>query len=197
MIEELDNEISELYTRMGCQDVHRALVDRGHYVTQRDVTKRIKDLGLMRRSGFPIGGRPRQFYTQRACEICCLLYTPRSGTQKFCRRCVPNGDRRAQGVASLYGINKLQFDEMLSMQHDACAICHEPFVDMNSKHIHVDHDHKTNVVRGVLCHRCNHALGLMKDNPTALRQAATYLETHEEKQKQLSRVADRQSRRQA
>lgn len=40
----------------------------------------------------------------------------------------------------------------------------------------MDHVHKTNVYRGVLCHRCNAALGLFRDSASLLREAANYLE---------------------
>ena len=185
-IEELKSEIAELYSRMSCQNVHRTLVARGHFITQDEVMKCLRDLGVMRRPGFLIGGRPRKFYNERTCKICHLDYVPRAGTQKFCQRCVPIGDRKAMGLASVYNISKHHFDMMLSQQHNACAICHDSFVDMSPQHVHVEHDHKTGAVRGILCRMCNHALGLMKDNPSSLRTAATYIETHEEKQKQLS-----------
>lgn len=40
----------------------------------------------------------------------------------------------------------------------------------------MDHDHITGALRGLLCNFCNRALGNMRDNPVALRQAADYLE---------------------
>jgi len=42
--------------------------------------------------------------------------------------------------------------------------------------LHHDHDHKTNKWRGWLCRGCNLAIGLVKDNPTILRDLANYLE---------------------
>lgn len=44
---------------------------------------------------------------------------------------------------------------------------------------HIDHDHQTGAIRGVLCSYCNTALGLMGDDPTRLEAAARYLRTHE------------------
>lgn len=56
-----------------------------------------------------------------------------------------------------------------------CDICG---IVKNGKHVrfHMDHVHKTNVYRGVLCHRCNAALGLFRDSASLLREAANYLE---------------------
>lgn len=42
--------------------------------------------------------------------------------------------------------------------------------------LHLDHDHKSGRIRGVLCHQCNRALGFFKDDPQLLRKAADYLE---------------------
>lgn len=40
---------------------------------------------------------------------------------------------------------------------------------------HVDHDHTTGVVRGLLCFSCNKALGMLGDNETAMRRAVAYM----------------------
>lgn len=74
-----------------------------------------------------------------------------------------------------YGITKEQFDDMLSAQNNACAICgtSEP---RGRGAFHVDHCHETQNIRGLLCNLCNTGLGRFKDNPAALRKAALYLE---------------------
>ena len=45
-----------------------------------------------------------------------------------------------------------------------------------SKDVHLDHDHATDQVRGLLCRNCNLGLGSFKDSPELLRRAAFYLE---------------------
>lgn len=52
-----------------------------------------------------------------------------------------------------------------------CAICGE----VPDAPLCIDHDHKTGRVRGLLCSRCNLALGLVRDDPATLRRAAAYL----------------------
>jgi hypothetical protein len=60
--------------------------------------------------------------------------------------------------------------ERLNLQFDRCPICWKPDPE------HVDHDHKTGKVRGILCFNCNGGLGQFRDDPAALRRAAEYLE---------------------
>lgn len=73
---------------------------------------------------------------------------------------------------SKYNIDKQQFLQMLQEQNNCCAICSKDFAD-NSPN--VDHDHKTGLVRGLLCRKCNTALGLFADDIDSLRAAIDYL----------------------
>jgi hypothetical protein len=73
-----------------------------------------------------------------------------------------------------YGITLEQYKQMIVDQDDKCAIC---LTDKpgGKGNWHVDHDHDTRVVRGLLCTNCNLGLGNMKDNIQALQNAAVYL----------------------
>lgn len=62
---------------------------------------------------------------------------------------------------------------MLEAQKGACSICALPFQSL--KTTHVDHDHKTGTLRGLLCQKCNNALGLFDDEPERLNRAKEYL----------------------
>lgn len=77
-----------------------------------------------------------------------------------------------------YGITLDDFEDMLKAQDNSCAICKNEFnpTDTAYQGAYVDHCHETGVVRGLLCHNCNFAIGYMKDNPQRLRAAANYLE---------------------
>jgi len=73
----------------------------------------------------------------------------------------------------LYGLTHGQLLELLAAQHGVCAICSE---QMTEATLHVDHDHNTGAVRGLLCPKCNAALGFLSDSPARLRAALVYLE---------------------
>lgn len=63
---------------------------------------------------------------------------------------------------------------LLMEQLGLCAIC-EVSVSVASKRYHLDHDHDTGEIRGVLCHGCNVGLGCFKDDPRRLLKAVDYL----------------------
>lgn len=72
-----------------------------------------------------------------------------------------------------FGITKDHWQKMLTSQNGACAICRKIFD--RSDNTHVDHDHQTGRVRGLLCRKCNFAVGLLSDDPGTFDRAAKYL----------------------
>lgn len=83
-----------------------------------------------------------------------------------------------------YGITVEDYDRMLAEQGGLCATCRRPSTQVHAKSgklrdLAVDHDHKTNAVRGLLCTDCNVVLGLVEDNPDRLRVLIDYLERHQ------------------
>lgn len=77
-----------------------------------------------------------------------------------------------------FGITIQQRDAMLAAQGGKCKGCGSDTPNWKGDW-HVDHCHKTNKVRGILCHNCNTALGRVKDSPDVLRNLARYLESNE------------------
>lgn len=72
-----------------------------------------------------------------------------------------------------YGISKLEYENLLNAQDGKCAIC-----SCAPKRFHVDHNHKTRKLRGLLCSNCNRGIGHLQDNPEVLRKAVEYLERY-------------------
>ena len=66
------------------------------------------------------------------------------------------------------------YDRLLAEQEGVCAVCQGPHVGSGGR-FHVDHDHETGVVRGLLCGPCNTGLGQFKDSSLVLSQAMNYL----------------------
>jgi hypothetical protein len=75
-----------------------------------------------------------------------------------------------------YNISADEFDLMLDAQGGGCALCGVRPKRLAS--LHVDHDHETGAVRGLLCIGCNQGLGQFRDDPELLRAAAEYVERH-------------------
>lgn len=76
-----------------------------------------------------------------------------------------------------YGITYNDYKDMYAEQNGECAICksHYTLEGYKSEKLHVDHCHSTGKVRGLLCHKCNTALGLLKDNTQNLLNAIDYI----------------------
>lgn len=72
-----------------------------------------------------------------------------------------------------YGLSPADYARMLADQGGTCAICRNP--PRLTRGLDVDHDHAAGQVRGLLCHSCNLALGIFKDDPNLVRAALSYL----------------------
>lgn len=81
---------------------------------------------------------------------------------------------------TLFGITLAEYEQLSVKQEHKCAICGEPEVAVHratnvTNKLSVDHDHATGVVRGLLCNRCNTAIGSFRDSIELLRKAMVYL----------------------
>jgi len=74
-----------------------------------------------------------------------------------------------------FGISTSIYNDILAEQYGVCAICGAKYSDKKNRRLHVDHDHVTDKVRGLLCSNCNTGLGNFKDNPELLQLAIDYL----------------------
>jgi hypothetical protein len=83
----------------------------------------------------------------------------RESNRAATRRCLYGTDGTAEWLA----------------QGGLCGICTRDLRRLPHKLRHVDHDHKTGVTRGWLCHGCNTGLGGFKDDPSRLKAAVKYL----------------------
>lgn len=77
--------------------------------------------------------------------------------------------RRAQNIKSRYGLSLEDVERMRQEQGGRCAIC-QKYLDR----FHIDHEHSSGAVRGLLCHRCNTVIGGL-DDKDFLRRVLAYL----------------------
>jgi hypothetical protein len=102
--------------------------------------------------------------------------TAKDGLQAWCKDCLVERAR-------CYNLRVLceKFNQppevIAALQRGPCAICGTDIPGGNGS-FHVDHNHKTGVIRGSLCQACNVALGHFKDDPGLLRRAADYVDTN-------------------
>lgn len=75
-----------------------------------------------------------------------------------------------------HGIEPEDYERMHTEQNGVCAIClQEAPINVQHQRLVIDHCHTTGKIRGLLCHKCNQALGLFKDNVNYLANAIEYL----------------------
>lgn len=83
----------------------------------------------------------------------------------------------ASRIKSKYGLTDVEHARMFAEQNGLCWICRDP---KRSSRDHgtglvIDHDHATGEVRGLLCSRCNAAIGMLDDNPHWINRASQYI----------------------
>jgi hypothetical protein len=142
----------------------------------------------------------RKSYTTDTHKWCnrCRLWLPHSafykvadksrpyGLSGYCRDCCRGSQspvlQRASAFKRRYGITLAGYNALLEKQGGVCAICHQPQRETHKNGkaymLAVDHDHSTGKVRGLLCNKCNQALGALSDSVTLLQRAIDYLTQH-------------------
>lgn len=111
-----------------------------------------------------------EFYRRRA---------RRRGYSSECKGChkgVPRYEdveaRRDRTLRRRYGITAAEYDRLLTEQGGRCVLCQR---EPDESRLHVDHDHETGRVRGLLCFHCNTTLGWLER--VGLSRVAAYAAT--------------------
>ena len=76
-------------------------------------------------------------------------------------------------VRKYFGVTDVEYMQMYNDQEGKCPICK---VTLDRHSANLDHDHIYNLVRNLLCNKCNLAIGLLQDSPSIARSLADYLE---------------------
>lgn len=87
-------------------------------------------------------------------------------------RAVQAAATRRYSLKRNFGLTEAAYDAMLEGQGYVCAICQSP---PGKRRLAVDHDHQTGAIRGLLCFKCNMAVGFLSDSPERAAATAAYL----------------------
>lgn len=132
--------------------------------------------GFMRRSP---GGLMSQF-TKLPCNRCEGKKGPKYIDRKYCGRCLVQIKKErsrgahARAIFTRYGITGEDYNRLYEFQQGKCALCR--WATGKTRRLSVDHDHRTGLVRGLLCRPCNDLLGFIRDNPEYFRRGIDYLD---------------------
>ena len=117
-----------------------------------------------------------------------VLLSERKYRERIKLRLGVEGIRKRQKKYNLWSKFRLTLEEytrLADLQLGVCAICgHPPSGTEKEKYLHVDHDHSTGKVRGLLCRICNNALIALETNPEWGIRASAYLLRHQKERLQ-------------
>lgn len=117
-------------------------------------------------------------YVSSVCKPCVSLRNKSARAKERRAELRGLGGPRNRELKREYGITLEDYGAVLEQQGFGCCVCgRKDSGHSKHKNFSVDHDHKTGIVRGLLCSPCNHAIGLLGDDPQRIRAAANYLET--------------------
>ena len=114
-------------------------------------------------------GKNRRNGIHSNCRTCCNIQT-----HKWHLKISPE-QRHDIHLKRNYGISLVQYKSLLRKQANRCAICKQ--IVRNNK-LCVDHNHKTKAVRGLLCNKCNQALGLLQEKILNCKNMISYLKKY-------------------
>lgn len=110
-------------------------------------------------------------YRVRKCQKCC---GDRQRERKSNNRDVYKEQGFARNLRAKYGLTVQEWERLLVLQGEKCPVCSK---SLTRKNTHVDHDHKTGQIRGLLCFECNTGIGKFHDDIEWLLAAVAYLQS--------------------
>lgn len=123
---------------------------------------------------------PQGYFKEKKCRHCGKLFIPKAPSELYCSDACKNYGVLDAYYRRTYNITLEEYLELAEKQKFVCAICGEENFAMGSNHsgcLVVDHNHETGEIRGLLCHNCNRALGLLQDDSSLILKAFHYLQS--------------------
>lgn len=145
---------------------HREAI-RAALLARRGEKKRCKGC----QSDIPISEFPerRTGVLASRCLPCFKDFRRKEVRKTICPERIRRNNRRGS-LKRYHGITIEQYDAILESQGGKCAIC-----EKTAPRLSVDHRHSDGVIRGLLCPRCNTAIGMMEDDAARAMRAAEYV----------------------
>lgn len=114
----------------------------------------------------------------RACVVAATRAWKQANPEKHAaqRERVRESGKQREYDLRRYNMTPADYDRLLEAQGGTCAICGVVSGSRSGRRLVVDHNHATGRVRGLLCFRCNTAIGKLGDSVHGLRNALAYLE---------------------
>ena len=125
--------------------------------------------------------RDRKYYSQN----------PKAKQKKARAWYAANKDRvlaqkRVYHLNKKYGITPEEYQRLFNKQKGYCAICKRHQSDLKEA-LSVDHNHETGEIRGLLCPKCNKAIGLLDDSSDLIKRASRYVKANGRNKKRPGR----------
>ena len=168
--------IDEFYRANGTRDGHRGSCRTCEQAQRREWYLAHRDEAIARAKAWQQENSERHLANQRA------------------RRQRPEvkARERAGHLRRKYGISAEEYQRLFEAQGGRCAICRRapnPTISL-----HVDHDHETGAVRGLLCVRCNNGIALFDEDHEVLREIAAYLDAHDPEVQEMAALVRERAR---
>lgn len=121
---------------------------------------------------------PNTHFNKKPCRWCSEMFQPTAPSHHHCSKKCSYNTYQDKYLKRNYGISLSCYQGMLKSQDYKCKICNQEgflMADHHKMKLVVDHCHKHGHVRGLLCHNCNRALGLLQDSVEVTTKAVEYL----------------------
>ena len=87
--------------------------------------------------------------------------------------------KKDKARCKVYGLDVKEYYRMVEAQNNKCYICNKPGEENQNHVLYIDHCHNSLKVRKLLCHACNTALGIVKDDLEYIQKLVDYIKEHQ------------------
>ena len=134
---------------------------------------------------------PQGYFKNKKCRKCGCVFSPSAPSEHYCSDSCKDYGLVECYYVRVYGITINEYLQLAEEHNYECAICGRENFAMGTNHsgcLVVDHNHTTGKVRGLLCHNCNRAIGLLHDSVSNIENALTYLKCNDYPEREQSQA---------